>query len=410
MTNIDSKYLIHTFPNGLRAVTARTSGMVCYAGIVVNAGSRDEPDTQQGLAHFVEHTIFKGTSRRSSWHISNRMETVGGELNAYTTKEETVIYANAPAGYSERALELIADLVKNASFPGKEIEKEREVIIEEIHSYQDSPSDSVFDEFEELIYAGSDLAHNILGIPESVRRLTPADARSFIENHYTAGNLVVYCCGPENPDRLMKKIARYFSDIPAGNTTNGRAIPQLTPVFDEKRDRGNHQANTIAGVRLFGRNDPRRHALFLLNNYLGGPCMNSRLNLELRERRGLVYTVESSIALMSNAGTMMVYFGTDPADVRKCLALINREIERLAASEIPERAFSRIREQYCGQLIVGSDNMENRAMSLAKSISYYNEIHDLDYTAAMMRDVTATQVREIAGLIAERGLSSLSIC
>lgn len=406
----ETRYFIQTFPNGLRAVTTRTSGRVAYSGVVIDAGSRDETADRQGLAHFVEHTMFKGTRSRSSWHISNRMETIGGELNAYTTKEETVVYTNAPAGYSDRSLELISDLVRNASFPVKEIEKEKEVIIEEIHSYQDSPSDSVFDEFEELLYAGSPLAHNILGSPESVRELGAVPAREFIRDNYTAENMVVYCCSPESPELNMRRIEKYFSDIARRDEARSRKLPKMNAVFDELRDNGNHQANTIAGTRLFGRNNPARHALFLLNNYLGGPCMNSRLNLEMRERRGLVYTVESSVALLSDTGSLMVYFGTDPADVKKCLSLIRKEIDRLASNTLPERTFDKIRQQYCGQLTVSSDHYENRAMSLAKSLLYYNEIHDLEYTAEKIRNVSAEDFRQVAELIADRGLSSLTLC
>ena len=403
------QYHIATLRGGLRVVATRLPGDVSYIGLAVRAGSRNEDNEHEGLAHFVEHTLFKGTRHRKSWHISCRMEQVGGELNAYTTKEETMIYTNAPAGHAERAIELIADLVKYSNFPEAEIEKEREVIIEEIQSYKDSPSESVYDEFEELIYKGSSLAHNILGTPESVRRLTSADARSFIDSLYTPEDMVLYVCDPGDPEKNIRLVEKYFGDL--DYTTSNRPDAPLPPVepFDQVRDHDNHQANTIVGTRLFSRNDPRRHALCLLNNYLGGPCMNSRLNMELRERRGLVYTVESNVSLLSDTGLILFYFGTDPASVNKCIAIIRKELLKVADSSLSERVFARIRDQYLGQMIVGSDHRESRCMSLAKSMLYYNEIHDIHSVTENIRNVTPEQFREMAQLIITNGLNRLTL-
>ena len=279
------QYHITTLSNGLRVVACQQPGYVSYIGMVVRAGSRNENAEHEGLAHFVEHTLFKGTRKRKSYHISCRMEQIGGELNAYTSKEETMIYTNAPAGYAERAIELIADLVKNSTFPLSEIEKEREVIIEEIHSYQDSPSESVYDEFEELIYKGSSLAHNILGSEESVRKLSSKEARDFIDRFYTPEEMVVYCCDPGDPQKNLRFVEKHFGDLRFPSSERKEEIVPVLSPFNEVRDREAYQANTVIGTRVFNRTDPRRHALFLLNNYLGGPCMNSRLNMELRERR-----------------------------------------------------------------------------------------------------------------------------
>lgn len=403
------KYLISTFSNGVRAVCCRAPGLVSYTGVAINAGSSSEAPDNHGLAHFVEHTVFKGTRHRSSWHISNRMEAVGGELNAYTSKEETVIHTSAPAGYSDRALELLSDLILNATFPERELVKEKEVIIEEIHSYQDSPSDSVFDEFEELIYAGTSLAHNILGTPESVRKLNSADALRFVADNYRGSNLVVYCCAPGNPEKNMKLVEKYFGTIPVLEKEKPSDPRDVAPIFNEVRNRATHQANTIVGTRIFGRREPRRHALFLLNNYLGGPCMNSRLNQEIRDRRGLVYTVESYVSLLRETGLFTVYFGSDKSTVGKCLSIIRKELDRLAQSPLPERRFKAARDQYCGQLTVSSDHHESRAMSLAKSLMYYDEIHDIAYTAERIQAVTAEEMRQMAELILNSGLSRLSL-
>ncbi len=408
-TAADGTYHIYTLPNGLRAVCHRTPGAVSYIGVAIGSGSRDEEPSRYGLAHFVEHTIFKGTRHRRSWHISNRMESIGGELNAYTSKEETLIYTNAPAGYAERAVELLSDLAADSVFPPEELEKEREVVIEEIHSYLDSPGDAVYDEYEELAYAGSGLAHNILGSPESVRSLGSADCRAFLDRWYTPANMVVYASDPGDPDRMARLIEKHFSRLHFPETPHLRVAPPDVAPFDETRDRNGHQAHTVMGARVFGRRDPRRFALLLLNNYLGGPCMNSRLNQELREQRGLVYTVDSNVALMSDTGLLTVYFGADASNVAKCRRLIARELDRLAQSPLSERRFAQIKEQYCGQLIVGSDHRESSAMSMAKSLMYFGEIHTVESMARQVRDVTPEQMRQVAELVASPSLSCLTL-
>ncbi|MDE6340037.1 MAG: insulinase family protein [Muribaculaceae bacterium] len=401
--------MIYTLPNGLRAVIVRNDSNVSYIGAMINAGSRDESSATEGLAHFVEHTIFKGTRNRRSCHIASRMESIGGELNAYTTKEETMVYTNAPAGYASRSFDLISDLIKRATFPVKEITREKEVIIEEINSYQDSPADAVYDDFEELIYAGSGLAHNILGSQESVRQLTSEDARGFIDRFYTPENIVLYCCDPGDPERNLRLVEKYFSDMnfPLAESER-KPVPSIVP-FDITRRRDNHQANCITGTRLFSRTDPRRYALFLLNNYLGGPCMNSRLNMEMRDRRGLVYTVESNVALMSDTGLLMIYYGCDPENTGRCRRIISNELDRLAQSPLSDRAFNQVKEQYCGQLIMSGEHRESRAMSLAKSIMYYGEIHDIPYATEQIRNLTSSDLQSMAQLIISNQLSTLVI-
>lgn len=401
--------IISTLSNGVRIVAQRSEGDVSYIGMLVNAGSRDDSPEAFGTAHFVEHTIFKGTASLRSSEINNRMEQIGGELNAFTTKEDTMIYTNAPAGYERRAFALLASLASEATFPEKEINLERDVITEEIFSYRDNPADAVYDEFDELIYRGSGLAHNILGTEESVKTIGRDTLLSFIRTRYTARNIVLYCVSPSDPERNVRLAEKYFGGIPAGDPAPGRLLPPPAPLFDESRDLDNHQANTIIGCRIFGRNDPRRHALFLFNNYLGGPAMNSRLNSVLRESRGLVYTVDSNVALYSDAGTLMIYYGCDEQKNDRCARLIRKEIERLADKPLSSSKFEAVRRQYCGQLVVSGAMAENCAMQLAKSVMYFGEVHDIVYTLERMQEVSAEDVRDVARMVLDSGLSRLTL-
>lgn len=401
--------MIIQLKNGLRVAVRQHSGNVAYSGILVNAGSRDEPTSLPGLAHFVEHTIFKGTARRSSWHISNRMESVGGELNAYTFKEGTSVYTIAPAGYEERAVELISDLVENASFPSHELDKEREVIVEEINSYLDNPSEAVFDQFEEHIYRGSNLAHNILGTPESVRAISGSDCRAFIERYYNPENMVGFIASPGDPEKVKRLLEKHWGRLQRKGESPVRATPTPIERFDIVKDESGHQAHTIMGARLFSRYDDRRFALMLLNNYLGGPCMNSRLNQQLREKRGLVYTVDSFIGLMSDTGTMAIYFGTDRKAVDRCIRLINNELDALTQKTLTAGKLERIKDQYCGQLLVSSDNRESLAMSLGKNLLFYNRTTDVEALARRIREVTAEEIRDVAELLAPDKCSRITL-
>ena len=405
----EKKYTLVSLPNGLRVVCSRREGLVSYIGVVVNAGSRDEDEAHEGLAHFVEHTIFKGTDKRRAWQISSRMETVGGEINAYTSKEETMVYTNAPTGNEDRALELLADLVTSSTFPDAEIDKEREVIVEEIYSYLDSPSERVYDEYEELAYKGSGLSHNILGTPESVRKIQSSDCRGFLDRFYVPRNMVVYCVTPLPEKDILKKVEKYFGVLASVSVEHHRVTPPPMSRFDIKRENSTHQANTIMGARVFGRNDDRRFALFLLNNYLAGPCMNSRLNRELREKRGLVYTVDSNVGLLSDTGILSIYFGCDPRNVNKCRSIINREIEEICGNTMSERSLEKVKRQYCGQLISSSDHIENRAMNLGKSVLYFNEVHDINSTINRILNLTPGEVRDVAELVFAPGLTTLTL-
>lgn len=405
--DMDGKVLIHTLPSGLRAVTASAGGNVCYSGVLTGIGSRDDGAGKDGLAHFVEHTIFKGTSRRSSGRVSNRMELIGGELNAYTTKENILIYTTAPSGYERRGLELLADLVWNARFDADELDLERGVVLEEINSYHDNPSYAVYDEFDELFFAGNALGHNILGYADTVRNLAREDAVGFLNAGFTPGNMVVYCVAPGDPARSMRMIEKYFAEAGRPEFISGRVTPAQAGPFDEMRDRGNRQANVLMGTQACTVTDNDRFAFFLLSNMLGGPAMNSRLNSTLRERRGLVYNVETSLSLFSDTGVFQIFFGCDPHNVEKCSRIAVREIEKLAEKELSEAAFRRATRQICGQLLVSGDNRESYAMMLAKSLMRFGKVLDTRHTADMISALTPEDLRKAAARVADSKLSRL---
>ena len=399
----------HTLPNGLRLVHVATASHVAWCGLAVNAGSRDEDDGQHGLAHFVEHTIFKGTSHRRSWHILNRMERVGGELNAYTTKEGTMLYSVFPSEHLPRAVDLLADLVQWSVFPQDELDRERDVVLEEAASYRDTPADAVYDDFEDLLLDGSQLGHNILGRKDDLERLTRDDCMRYLKSLYVPGNMAFYSVGPEQPERVFRLAEKHFGSMDHRMPQRNRAVPGEVTPFRREVKIGSHQAHTIVGARVPDLNSPLRHAMALLNNILGGPGMNSLLNVELRERRGYVYTVESTLTLLSDCGWMEIYLGCDPNDVRSSLRVIERITGRLASDLLPERRLDAYKKQYCGQLIVAADSNEFMAMRAGRGLLYHGRVATIDDTIAAIQAVSPEQIAQAAQYLQAGKLSSLTL-
>lgn len=391
-------------------VHRHTPGATEYCGVAVGAGSRDDPAHLHGLAHFVEHTIFKGTSRHRASYIINRMESVGGELNAYTTKEETMVYAVMPCGNYRRATALIAELVTESEFPQREIDRERDVIADEIDSYLDTPSEAVYDDFEDLLLEGSTLGHNILGTRKSITGITSADCRRYLTGNYTADNMVYFYSGPESCDRVSAYADRMFATLPRSGSRPTRI--QLPPAvrFDMRRsDASGHQAHTVVGARVGGLHSPERHALALMSNILGGPGMNSLLNVALRERRGLVYTVESSVTLLSDTGILAIYFGCDPDDTDRCLRLVAQCIADFSDRWLTPRHIDAARRQYLGQLAISSDSKEQMALSAARSMLCYGKVADAATTRERILAVTADDLRQAAATLAPAHLCRLTL-
>ncbi len=409
MNHSDENIFYGTISNGLRVVHVPSKGAVGYCGLAINAGSRDEVEGKWGLAHFVEHTIFKGTSRRRSWHIINRMETVGGELNAYTTKEGTMLYSIFPNEHLKRATELIADLVINSVFPQAELEREREVVMDEADSYRDTPSEAIYDDFEELFFAGSPLAHNILGTEADLRNITSQDCRSYLDNLYVPDNMVFFVYGNQKFSTVMRLAEHHFGAMKHKTNRPERLVPPVVDPFRKVITIDSHQSHTLIGARLFALDDPRRYAMAIINNILGGPGMNSMLNVQLRERRGMVYTVESNMSLLTDCGMLQIYFGCDAEHVDPSLRIIMRTLDKLASKPISERTLEAAKKQYKGQLLVASDSSEALALSAAKSMLYRGYVVPSKETLEHINSLTPQDLLDAAQLITPDKCSILTL-
>lgn len=397
-----------TLSNGLRIVVDHAPAKVDYFGIMIQAGSRDEAANHFGLAHFVEHTIFKGTLRRRATHIINRMEAVGGELNAYTTKEETVVYSVFPHGNLARAAELIADLVVNSRFPSSELDKEREVVRDEIDSYLDVPAEAVFDDFEDLMFANSQLGHNILGTSESLNTFQPDICREYIHKNFHAGRMVAFYRGSMSAERVRRVLEHYLSIIPSDGAALQRVVSSELPLFEHTRSVDSHQAHCVLGAYLPSLHSNERFELGLITNILGGPGMNSRLNVALREKRGLVYSVDAGTSLWSDCGLFTIYFGSDPEDAPLCRKLVLSELEKIATVPLTDRQLVAARRQYLGQLMVSTDNHEQMAINAARATCYYGEVMPPDQLQSRLEAITPSDILAVARYITPQNISSLT--
>lgn len=407
-TRAEMQYNIHTLSNGLRIIHEPSSSKVAYCGFAVDAGTRDEAENEQGMAHFVEHLIFKGTRKRKAWHILNRMENVGGDLNAYTNKEETVIYSAFLTEHFGRALELLADIVFHSTFPQNEIEKETEVIIDEIQSYEDTPSELIFDDFEDMIFRNHPLGRNILGRPDLLKKFRSEDAMAFTSRFYQPSNMVFFVLGDFNFQKIVRQVEKLLVDLPLVTVENQRTIPPLYVPEQLVVHKETHQAHVMIGSRGYNAYDDKRTALYLLNNILGGPGMNSRLNVSLRERRGLVYTVGSNLTSYTDTGAFCIYFGTDPEDVDTCLKLTYKELKRMRDVKMTSSQLMAAKKQLIGQIGVASDNNENNALGMAKTFLHYNKYESSESVFRRIEALTAEGLLEVANeMFAEEYLSTL---
>ena len=397
------QYFTHALSNGLRIIHLPVVSPVAYCGFAINTGSRDEEPNEYGYAHFVEHLLFKGTAKRKARHIINRMENVGGELNAYTSKEETLVYSTFMTKDFERAVELITDLITTAQFPEAEIEKERDVVLDEILSYHDNPSELIFDEFENLVYNGHPLGHDILGNKRSLHRFRSDSGRSFIRRHYTTGNMVFFSMGEVKFNNILRLADKYFSVITDIIHPCSRKKPQLTlPRLLEKKKK-THQTHLMTGGQAYDMHDAKRIPLFLLNNILGGPGMNSRLNVSLREKHGLVYNVESNVTTYTDTGLCSIYMGTDPKNKDKVIELVNNELLQLCKNRLSDLHLFKAKKQIFGQMVLSNENREGLFLGLGKSFLHYNRYDTLPEVFQKIERVTPQQIQETANEVFDPG-------
>ena len=390
-------YQTVTLPNGIRIIHEQNPINVAYCGYAIDAGTRDEQADEQGMAHFVEHLIFKGTRKRHAWHILNRMENVGGDLNAYTNKEETVIYSAFLKEDFLRAAELLTDIVFNSTFPQNEIEKEVEVIIDEIQSYEDSPAELIFDDFEELIFPDHPLGRNILGKPEQLRNFRSEDALRFVNRYYKPDNLIFFVQGNLDFNRIVRSMEKVTAGIPFSTTENyTRQAPGPYHPRQVVLHKDTHQAHVMIGGRGYNAYDERRTGLYLLNNILGGPGMNSRLNVALREKRGLVYSVESNLTAYTDTGTFCIYFGCDLKDTDRCIELVQKELRNLRKQPLTTSRLNAAKKQIIGQIGVASDNFESNALDMAKSFLHYKQYEAKEKLFQRIESLTASHLQDIA--------------
>lgn len=396
------KYNTYTLDNGLRIIHLPSDSKVVYCGYQINAGTRDEEPGEEGLAHFCEHVTFKGTERRKAWHILNCLESVGGDLNAYTNKEGTVYYSAILKEHIARAVDLLSDIVFHSVYPQAEIDKEVEVICDEIESYNDSPAELIYDEFENILFKGSSLGHNILGTAEQVRSFTTEDALRFTRKLYRPDNAIFFAYGDIDFKKLVKLVRRALADDDSGKLA-AEKLPKNYPSVGEEiagqtivMQKNTHQAHVMIGTRAYDVNDDRRMPLYLLNNILGGPGMNAKLNLALREHNGLVYTVESTMVAYGDTGTWSIYFGCDEHDIKRCLRLVRKELDRMMEKPLSDSQLKAAKKQIKGQIGVACDNRENFALDFGKSFLHYGWEKNVDCLYEQVEAITSQQIQDVA--------------
>ena len=417
------KYNTYTLDNGLRIIHLPSDSQVVYCGYQINAGTRNEEPGEEGLAHFCEHVTFKGTERRKAWHILNCLESVGGDLNAYTNKEGTVYYSAILKEHIARAVDLLSDIVFHSVYPQAEIDKEVEVICDEIESYNDSPAELIYDEFENILFKGSPLGHNILGTAEQVRAFKTEDALRFTRKLYRPDNAIFFAYGDIDFKKLVKLIQKALGECPKGRELACSADCKSAETPTEEMEAGDanhkvqsskfnvqskvagqtivmqkntHQAHVMIGTRAYDVNDDRRMPLYLLNNMLGGPGMNAKLNLALREHNGLVYTVESTMVAYGDTGTWSIYFGCDEHDVKRCLRLVRKELDKFTQKPLSDAQLKAAKKQIKGQIGVACDNRENFALDFGKSFLHYGWEKNVDRLYEQVDEITATQIQAVA--------------
>ncbi|WP_432713124.1 M16 family metallopeptidase [Pedobacter sp.] len=403
------EYNVHVLPNGIRLLHVPSAFAISHACIIINSGSRDETATQSGLAHFIEHLIFKRTEKRSTNQILNRLESVGADLNAYTTKEYTCVHASFLNPYLARTLELFNDIIFHSTFPEEEMEKEKSVILDEIASYLDQPEEAIYDDFEDLLFEGHSLGRNILGSVESVKNLSKKDIHDFIAANYCTDQIVIAVTGNYSLSTLVKTGEKYFGDVPANTGNQQRLLPPVNAVINQKLTKPISQAHTVLGSQAYSLHHPYKTGLLLLNNLLGGNGMSSILNLQIREKYGIAYTIESGYSPLSDTGLFTIYFGTDKEKTDRALGLIYKELKKLKEKPLTEVQLQKAKHKFIGQIALGEENRIGLIISMAKSLIDYDKIDTLEMVFSKIRAVSRAEMTEISHeMLDEKNLSALT--
>jgi predicted Zn-dependent peptidase len=406
---VSTDFLTYTLKNGIRLIHQQTDSAVGHLGVLINTGSRDEAEEEHGLAHFIEHSVFKGTKKRRAYHVLSRIEDVGGELNAYTTKEETTLYSTFLNQDYERAAELLSDILFNSVYPQKEINREKEVIAEEINSYKDSPSDLIFDEFEELVFDGHPIARNILGTSENISKFNRNSILNFIDKNYHTDQMVVSSVGNMKFDKLVKYIEKYFGSTEPKLRTNGRKPFENYVPGTRTEVKDTFQTHCVLGNIAYDVKHPARIVMVLLNNIIGGPAMNSRLNLALRERRGMAYNIESGYTAYTDTGLFNVYFGTDKENYEKALSLVKKEFKMLRDSKLGDGQLSKAKKQLLGQIAVSTESHDDLMLAIGKSYLLYNQVDPLSEVFRKIEAITSENLLEVANEILDESKMSILV-
>ncbi len=400
-------YQRHRLSNGIRIIHRPTDSLVAHCGLMINAGSRDEHPEEQGLAHFIEHVIFKGTEKRKAHHILSHMENVGGEINAFTSKEETCIYGSFMHPYYQRWFDLVADIVFRSVFPEKELKKEKDIVIDEINSYRDNPSEQIVDDFDEIIFDGHPLGNNILGTPAHLKHFNGNMVRRYIQRNYVTEEMVICSVGRIEFSRLVQMAEKFFGDIPASSRKSAREEISGYQPGQKEITRQNHQAHCMIGNQAYGMSHPRRNVMLLLNNILGGPGMNCRLNMSVREKHGFCYHIESMYQPYSDAGIFGIYFGTDPGYVNKTVKLIHKELSRLRNQKLGSLQLKRAKNQITGQVAIAYESNLNEMLSAGKTMLHLNKIFSLEETGRKIEMITAAELMEAANELLDPAAMSM---
>lgn len=394
--NNNGEFSVFELSNGLRVVHRQVDRPVAHCGIMINAGTRDELVNEHGIAHFLEHAIFKGTQKRRAYHILNRLDSVGGEIDAYTTKETTCFYGTFLTEYYDRAIELISDITLNSTFPEKELDKEKEVVLDEINAYLDSPSDQIYDDFEAQVFSKHALGNGILGTKESVRSFDKHMLNEYMQRLYKAENMVFSSIGNISSKRLKSKLEKYFGQLATSKTNQTRKAFQAKKRKIVKEQKSTFQTHCMMGKAVYGANEPKRVEFILLNNIIGGPAMNSILNLKIREKYGYTYNIESNYALYSDTGLFSIYLASDPKYMERCINAVKKELDLLKKKGLTANKLHLAKQQLKGQMAINRESNNSVMLSYAKSLLVYNEIKPLDSLYKRIDSISASDLLAVA--------------